>query len=520
MSAGFETAESFRKWRFTWEAVSHIPFLRLVVFAPHINPSILCKKLKVNLNLEAFQLTLSWIEENEVSLKVPVPRVLVDVETPVNFMLFEDHIEVKLVLLLPVDHPIVLNFGTALTLTEDEVCHEESLIALDLQPLRIDSDVKSLSSMEGVHFHCKMCSTKLTKRLLRSFTEMPSVNWRESADSWFGACCCSFGGISEKLVNRYANSFICKDGKCLLDTASVTVSKDDLEGCKFPDLDVNKIPENETENMRSSEEKVRCIHHQEEIVHANLHCEVPETFVDNSLCSSHDVCIMPPTANESAENIKLQNNQISFLNGFLGSVFMARSSSLSKEVEWMEYRCPTCSSLLGACPCNATNHVPLDGGVRLFKCCISTCLPVGGPTDTFRQYSLEKMFASQLVESAKDELLFRIVVRDLKTKSLMLQVVLLNPNSWCCAGYCFGPSNPVLKLDLLPVIKVQYADGSEATDDQLRIMEEWVSKNQADEVYMLKHQIGELIQSLKLAQGTFPPSYSSLHGVPLSYIRR
>lgn len=153
MSAGFETAESFRKWRFTWEAVSHIPFLRLVVFAPHINPSILCKKLKVNLNLEAFQLTLSWIEENEVSLKVPVPRVLVDVETPVNFMLFEDHIEVKLVLLLPVDHPIVLNFGTALTLTEDEVCHEESLIVLDLQPLRIDSEVASTMELQKKRAH-------------------------------------------------------------------------------------------------------------------------------------------------------------------------------------------------------------------------------------------------------------------------------------------------------------------------------------------------------------------------------
>lgn len=139
MSAGFETAESSKKWRFTWQAVSHIPILRLVVFAPHINPSILCKNLKVNLNLEGSQLTVSWIEENEVSLKVPIPRVLVDVESPVNFMLFEDHIEVKLVLLLPVDHPIVLNFGSALKLAEDEVCDQESLIALDLQPLRMDS---------------------------------------------------------------------------------------------------------------------------------------------------------------------------------------------------------------------------------------------------------------------------------------------------------------------------------------------------------------------------------------------
>ncbi|KAL1074155.1 hypothetical protein V6Z11_D11G270200 [Gossypium hirsutum] len=34
----------------------------------------------------------------------------------------------------------------------------------------------------------------------RNFVEMPSSDWREVADNWFGGCCCSFGGISEKLV--------------------------------------------------------------------------------------------------------------------------------------------------------------------------------------------------------------------------------------------------------------------------------------------------------------------------------
>jgi len=35
--------------------------------------------------------------------------------------------------------------------------------------------------------------------------EIPSVNWREATDNWFGNCFCSFGGVSEKLVNGYAN---------------------------------------------------------------------------------------------------------------------------------------------------------------------------------------------------------------------------------------------------------------------------------------------------------------------------
>ncbi|KAJ6907191.1 hypothetical protein NC651_017777 [Populus alba x Populus x berolinensis] len=44
-------------------------------------------------------------ETSEVSIRVPIPRVLINPESPVNAKASDDHIEVKLVLLLPVDHP-------------------------------------------------------------------------------------------------------------------------------------------------------------------------------------------------------------------------------------------------------------------------------------------------------------------------------------------------------------------------------------------------------------------------------
>ena len=64
---------------------------------------------------------------------------------------------------------------------------------------------------------------------------MPSVNWREAADNWFGTCCCSFGGVSEKLVAKYAYLYTCSPGVCLLDGTSVVLCKDDFVGYKFPD---------------------------------------------------------------------------------------------------------------------------------------------------------------------------------------------------------------------------------------------------------------------------------------------
>ncbi|KAL2328386.1 hypothetical protein Fmac_021813 [Flemingia macrophylla] len=62
---------------------------------------------------------------------------------------------------------------------------------------------------------------------------MSSVNRREVADNWFVACCCLFGGISEKMVMRYVSSYMCLPGMCLLSYTSLTLCNDDLVECDF-----------------------------------------------------------------------------------------------------------------------------------------------------------------------------------------------------------------------------------------------------------------------------------------------
>lgn len=574
MSSELGTSENPRKWRFTWEAQSHIPTLRLFLFDQGTKPCIQCKNLKVDLNFERSLLLVSWFEEEtEISFRVPVPRVLVDIESPISFRAMEDHIEVKLVLLLPVDHHIVSNFNSILNMSE-----------ATSQLFSMDSDIKSLSSRGGVHFYCKSCSTNLTKKPLSSFAEMPSINWREVADNWFGACCCSFGGISEKLVARYANSYSCGEESCLLDATSVILCKDDLVGFEFPDRDGDQNYESEPdcteddcinedmqdaggnhgrcvcptvkkEKMSDLSGKLNSLHIQKEpfvdspgykiiekeITVPSLVGTVPVSYFSENVASApgccadnrihvlnHDKEVCMPDTSEISKEQKVTKasevlaNKKSFLNGFLGNIFMARSYNLSKDVEWIKFACPQCSSLLGAYPC-ADGYAPLDGGVRLFKCYISTCLPVCESGDLFRKYTLERMFTSQLLESAKDELSFRTVVRDLRTKSPVLQIVLLNPNSWCCTGYCLGTEDtvdPVANINLYPAIKVLFSDCSYRTESQIRMIEEWVTKNQADEVYMLDHLISELIVSLEAAMDMYPPSYTFLQGLPLSSLLR
>ncbi|KAJ0097606.1 hypothetical protein Patl1_29022 [Pistacia atlantica] len=570
-----------RKWRFTWEAQSHSPTLRLFIFDSQTNPSVQCQDLKVILNLSQSHVVITWVHQqgtlNEVSLLAPLPKVLIDFDSPISYRALSDHIEVKLLLLLPVDHPIVSSIDSVLYLTEDV-----RIVSSDVAtPLVMDSDLKSLSAKaEGVHFYCRSCSTRLTRRPLRHFVEMPSVNWQEAADNWFGACCCSFGGISEKLVTRYANSYICVTDMCLLTPTTVTLFKGDLEGCKFsdsdngqkyqPELDCNVEDcssestqvsgcnhgrlagcDCQSDKMHNLNGKLRLMSLKNENVSTDLKCEVnegenngnnlfgmlPISDLSDNVASSTGCCVHTCEIPENCEltvpesspldqkpmrTIELMEDQRSFLNGFLGNIFMAKSYNVSKDINWVEYSCPQCSSLLGAYPCSS-GDAPIDGGVRLFKCYLSTCLPVGGSGDMFRNYTLERMFTNQLLESAQDELSFRTVVRDLNTKSTMLQIVLINPSSWCCTGYCLGEDSsmePVHKLDLHPIIKVLFSDCSSNSESQSRMLEEWLTKKLADEVFMCRRQIEELIEVLTSVKDVLPPSCSSIQGLPLSSMRR
>jgi len=81
-----------------------------------------------------------------------------------------------------------------------------------------------------------------------------------------------------------------------------------------------------------------------------------------------------------------------------------------------------------------------------------------------------KMFANRLMECANDESLFRFVIRDLTTKAPVLQIILLNPDTWSCSGNCSGTEDkdPVHKLKLQPIIKVLYSDCHNATESQSR----------------------------------------------------
>lgn len=77
-----------------------------------------------------------------------------------------------------------------------------------------------------------------------------------------------------------------------------------------------------------------------------------------------------------------------------------------------------------------------------------------------RKHTIQRVFANLLHETAADELTFRTVVKDLRTKCPMLQILLLNSKAWSATGYCFENSTmePLPETDMQPVVKVLFSD--------------------------------------------------------------
>ncbi|THU69747.1 hypothetical protein C4D60_Mb08t17670 [Musa balbisiana] len=624
-----------RLWRFTWETLAHIPTLRLYLFHPDVHPSALCGNLSASLRLDQSLLLVSWIDDRNgegtgdvVSLRAPVPKVLIDPSCPVECRAMDDHIEIKLALVLPVDHPVMMDLRGVLDSYMGEMGRQEGGLSDRLLPLPLDLDIKNLSA-GGVHFFCKSCSTKLTKQPLRHFVEMPSVNWQEVADNWFGACCCSFGGISEKLVRQYVNRYSCHEGTCLLDGASIIICQDDLEGYSFQELlagfsdhknkdlvacnvindsvkggsgqdfvednaDVSVMPGSSSKGdvcmdlatelpIRKNTDLLSCpilkssdicnnvrrrtecglkgcsnpigssLDEIQSPQHANFlnlnldHCcgssgkplpEPSDVFPSEAHCnicdhksnnlvnyassgSMLDVPIMPAKAQESMTSSGLSGSQKWLHNSSLGGGFIVRTSNLSNDIEWVGFSCKKCSSMIGCYPSFKSTNIPVDGGIRLFKCYTSTSVPVGGPCDVFRNHTLQRVLANEFLEGAEEELSYRIIVRDLKLKSPMLLLVLLNSKAWSSSGYCSEDSMGSLSAaDLQPVLKVLYSDCSVASEANSRIIEDWSTRNHAEEVYMTTCLVEELIMCLKSALYNLPPSCSSLQGMSLSFLER
>lgn len=107
-------------WRFTWETFPHIPTLRLYLFRSPTPTSLSVRSASLQTDRSLLFVSLSYQNGDIVRLEIPVPRVLIELDKEIQCVVRSDHVEIKLSLVLPVDHPVVLRYRASIGFNEDE----------------------------------------------------------------------------------------------------------------------------------------------------------------------------------------------------------------------------------------------------------------------------------------------------------------------------------------------------------------------------------------------------------------
>jgi len=606
----------------------------------------------------------------------------------------EDHIEVKIGLLsLNTYFHALLGLASGEPPVENAAEDDVLRYGKDSIPFSLDRDAQALESRENTVFHCKNCSSKLTKAPFRRIMELPSADWRELADHWYGNCCCaSFGMKTESLIAQFQQSLTLSEGTCLVASTTCIVHHNDIvedkfdkkvlqdnggdchgsaNGClssdlkedKIEDLDLNSaskvafvkngqdlekleelriaedhhvsrcteasfmqrhfceprdccnILENEDwvggrtlctkdilfekdqENMGAvlcsdvhmnsgcTEELAGCrdepfCHSRESEAKArvkdsevSMQCSVTVQHGCKDLAiSTHQACECStvedqhgdsdfpiPCCRSSNDSADLSNEFLDTRTGSesLGNGFMTGPGGPPEVSNWEPFFCNVCSYLVGAHSRDTQEHT--EKGVHLFKCQISSHDICSSSLNVFRQHTLERVFTHELLSNSEGNSSYRYVVRGFKTRAPLLQLVLLNHDSWVCSGACnkqwltkceaaseameTHQASPVLDMQLeitqslsteyssglrgqalhatlKPVVKFMYCDCSTFATEELSLIDKWAQLQQADDVYMLEEVVELLTSSLQANQLNFPPSCGSFQQFGLSYLEK
>ncbi|KAI5080040.1 hypothetical protein GOP47_0005519 [Adiantum capillus-veneris] len=307
-------------------------------------------------------------------------------------------------------------------------------------------------------FVCKNCLTKVSRKPVRSFVQLPCFDWREVAENWFGACCCSFGSAAEMLSVSFERILQLRPGKCLVG---------------------------------------------------------PSTFyVDFS-----DVTVKEESGLSSDERNTRQSTTTHFL--AFGDGFMVWENQQSKVINWFPVRCTSCASLIGAYPHTSSHCGSSKEGLHLFRCQVITChKDATFDNETYRFKTFKDLLLKELRLRTDENTTYRFLVRSLSSMLPLLQMVVLNYDALICTGrisadvkensQCMSAiTGSLIEAGLQQSIKVLFLDCSRFSGDDVRSADLWVKEHDAETVFMLDEFVDRLREEL-LANCIFCPATCGL----------
>lgn len=579
-----------KPWAFTYEALTHVHSLRLFLFNSVMPVPWRCVSLQATLASESpissspvvlceFKVTA---EGESQRLFVPLPVCLVDYSASLAAVARSDHIEIKLKLLSSggsfVDDLSLLGY----TYRGEAIIRDGGIRSnsreRDESAFSLTSDAELLSSSnQGVTFHCRNCSATLTNQPISCFRALPSTEWRELADHWFGMCCCRDGVKTKSMMTRFEEFSTPTIGVCLVGSITCIVHRHDLVGSVVDqDLSACRNKDALCTPFTEKEDKIRPADGLDVEISCKGNGDRYVALSTDPLAWVEEVKplkdAVPPPSTVCSHNVEEESvESATCCTGHGSEVLDDDLSDQSSKTETLAngfmnafpsskltpFNCRKCADLIGAF-CGGTE------GLQLFKCHISSDLSAGGPSDIFRFHTLERVFSNELFSNAEEDSSYRYVVRDLSSRLPLLQLVLINHESWVCSGSCVedqsllseskrmrsltkedvfvetGPENdvkvtfPSQECELMntlangksspvflePVMKLMFCDTSSFNAEELSEVESWGQKNQSDDIYMLGSEVKALSRSLQANRKLFPESCAAFQQFHLSFLAR
>ncbi|XP_024541407.1 uncharacterized protein LOC112350074 [Selaginella moellendorffii] len=473
-------------WRFLYEALLRISSLRLLLTKDLVAPSVSCNRgLKASLGRfsSCLELVCEWQSEREcgkrVVLRVPLPLCPVDHGAPVEAVAREDHIEVKL---------RMVSGGASFLLSSE----------MGMLPSTNESSELASRAPEII-LGCRACKAAITRGGFESVLELPSVDWREATDDWFGVCCCGSSIRTESIVAGFEKNVTASHGKLLVGNSTCIVHASDLCQASPPvDSACDRAQEKEKSEAGALEVEVNGDTNQ------GNHRQHTSVFRGHQ----HDVCC---EKNDCVTTREEHTSGPGFYDFLKGPVEPMNSGT------WQPFNCLECSSLIGVFLEPNEGQTPKPA-VHLFKRHILAAENTL-TKESFRHHTLEKDFTKELVSRAEQDSSYRYVVRGLRLKRPMLQVVLVNENSLVFSGAVVDSKRQVSLGSFTPAASAMLQDCSEFEEHELTIVEEWCTRHNVDDIFLLEEEIAMLLTTIRANQEFYPASYSVNQGFRLSFLR-
>lgn len=528
-----------QSWRVAFEASASLKVLRVFLSRNETNPAERCRIANAQLlATRPPSLLCDWQTDlgQKLSLHVALPLCLVDQSAPVSVLVRTDHLELKLKLLSVNE--------TLLTLLKDNVAvkHLESN-----GPLCLESDARLLASEEAVVVRCKSCSASLMRTPLRKFLELPSVDWQELSDNWYGGCCCEDKARSRSSVLRCGGSLIPPAGTCLVGPSFCVVDGSDALG----DVALKGLSQFREQSLGS-----------EEVTHGptsdsgsgcnTIHPQADQPWHGDAGLDEKDVasCDEVSYSDDRDDDVRHSHHCLATNlwadppqhPAWKGREALGKAMAvqpLPGKCGWTRFLCHSCSSLVGEVSELQQHGNPVHE-LRFLKYHISTDKDVGSRGDLFRRHTVQRVVANQILSRVEGDATYRFIVRDRHARTPLLQLVVLNQEQWICVqtedlhpemvggdnekrmgGNCFvGHGWDTAPDHLQPVIKIRFRDCSSLTGNDIKTVEDWARLQQAEDMYLWGEDAIGLIETLNQTSAHFPRSCQCFEQFVVSYMEK